>query len=170
MLIPPIVPLLPTYSNFTRGELKIGRSLQRNCPSSLPCVSSAPVHSYRGSVRFSSKLRSRSKSQKNMKFSGSWANAWPISGIWKIGTCVASPAKQKKSGTNYTVKYCWSRDWSKSAPKNPFGWFSSLRSFIVAPRSPLKPSNDTPRPEELSQIMNIISFKIYLVLRVFVCI
>ena len=37
MLIPPIFPFLPTYSDFTRGELKIGRSLQRNCLSSPMC-------------------------------------------------------------------------------------------------------------------------------------
>ena len=53
----PIFPLLPahsyeiyttiktrnTRSNFPRGELKIGRSLERNCPNSLPGVSRAPT-------------------------------------------------------------------------------------------------------------------------------
>ena len=70
MLTPPIVPFLPNYSNCTRGELKIGRSVQRNCPSSLLCIFSAPVHSYRGSFQLSSKLTSMSKSTKNTDFFG----------------------------------------------------------------------------------------------------
>ena len=37
---PPIFRFLPTHGNFTRGELKIGYFLERNCLSSLPCVSS----------------------------------------------------------------------------------------------------------------------------------
>ena len=51
MLIPPIFPFLPTSSDFTRGELKIGHSLEINCPSSLPGVSNAPSHCYGGTVR-----------------------------------------------------------------------------------------------------------------------
>ena len=82
-LIPPIFAFLPTYSNFTRGELTIGRSLRRNCPRSLPCVSSAPVHSCRGSSKLSSKLRSVSKSTKKQIFSRSWGNIWRTSGTWK---------------------------------------------------------------------------------------
>ena len=150
MLIPPIVPLLPTYSNFTRGELKIGRSLQRNCPSSLPCVSSAPVHSYRGSVRFSSKLRSRSKSQKNMKFSGSWANAWPISGIWKIGTCVASPAKQKKNFKHFPPHIIETGVWSKSSPHK--AWYNTV--FVLPVFSLLKHRGATARrPEPTKRVL-----------------
>ena len=41
---PPIFPFLPTHNNdVTRGELKIGRSLERNCPCSLRGVSNAPT-------------------------------------------------------------------------------------------------------------------------------
>ena len=37
-------------SNFTRGELKIGRSVDRNCPSFLTGVSNAPALCYRGTA------------------------------------------------------------------------------------------------------------------------
>ena len=41
---PPIFSFVQsTHSNFTRGELKIGRSLDRNCQSSLPGVAKAPA-------------------------------------------------------------------------------------------------------------------------------
>ena len=42
----PTFLFLPAHSNFTRGELKIGRSLERTSPSSLPAVSNAPAHCY----------------------------------------------------------------------------------------------------------------------------
>ena len=45
-----IFPFLPIQSNFTRGEPKIGNSVERNCPSSLPGVSNAPGYYYRGSL------------------------------------------------------------------------------------------------------------------------
>ena len=55
MLIPLIFPFLPTYlvcNNFALGELKIGRSLEWNCLSSLPGVSNTPARCYRGSATF----------------------------------------------------------------------------------------------------------------------
>jgi len=50
MLIPPTFPYLPTYTDWTLGELKIGHSLERNCPSSVPDISNAPSHWYRGTA------------------------------------------------------------------------------------------------------------------------
>ena len=44
LYFPPIFPFLPTYSSFTRGEPKIGCSLERKCPSSLPGTPNAPAH------------------------------------------------------------------------------------------------------------------------------
>ena len=47
----PIFSVLPTHTNFTRGELRTGRSLERNSLSSLPGDTNAPTHCYGGTGR-----------------------------------------------------------------------------------------------------------------------
>ena len=56
-----IIPTIPTYNYFTRGQLKIGRFLEKNCPNSFQefffkFLKALPADSSRGSFRFVSKL------------------------------------------------------------------------------------------------------------------
>ena len=44
LVFSPIFPFQPTQISFTPGELKIGRCLERNCPTSLSGVPKSPAH------------------------------------------------------------------------------------------------------------------------------
>ena len=79
---------------------------------------------------------------------------WKSTSLAPIGKCspVLHCPQNKKCGTDYNVRYYRNRDLVKVGPSKSL-WVVQHCALSLAPCSPLKPPNDTPRAEELNQLM-----------------
>ena len=68
-------------------------------------------------------------------------------------TPVSHCPRNKKCGTDYNVKYYWTRGLVKIGPSNSLWVVQHLCDLSLAACSPLKPPKETPRLDKLNQVM-----------------